>query len=110
MGHLCVFAKHDYSEKEYIFAVPCHLTVRKGDILLVNTCKGRTIATATSEMFEGLNIDEIAEKFGAYLPLKEVVQNCGAEIQQYLKDKVVAEISAMLNAKAFERKYYELPF
>ena len=70
----CVFAKHDCCNKEFIFSIPGDMIVRKGDILLVNTSKGRTIATATSEKFEGLDVNDIAARFGAYLPLKEVVQ------------------------------------
>ena len=85
--HLLVFAKHDHCNKEYLFAVPYYLEVRKGDIILVETSQGITIATPTSEMFEGRKIDEVAVKFGAYLPLKEVKQVAGKALQTYIERK-----------------------
>lgn len=90
--HLLVFAKHDGCNKEFLFAVPFDMEVRKGDVLLVDTMHGRTVATATSEMFEGKNIDEVATKFGAYLPLKEVKQVAGRQIQEYLRRKTIGNI------------------
>ena len=90
--HLLVFAKHDCCNQEFLFAVPFDMEVRKGDILLVDTMHGLTVATATTEMFEGRNIDEVAEKFGAYLPLKEVKQVAGKQIQEYLRNKAIGEI------------------
>ena len=90
--HLLVFAKHDGCNKEFLFAVPFDMEVRKGDVLLVDTMHGLTVATATSEMFEGRNIDEVATKFGAYLPLKEVKQVAGKEIQEYLSRQTLSGI------------------
>lgn len=90
--HLLVFAKHDCCNKEFLFAVPFDMEVRKGDVLLVDTMHGLTVATATTEVFEGINIDEVAEKFGAYLPLKEVKQVAGRQIQEYLRNKAVSDI------------------
>lgn len=90
-GHLVVFAKHDSCTQEFLFAVPWYMEVRKGDILLVDTVHGKAIATATTEMFEGRNIDEVATKFGAYLPLKEVKAVAGQELQFYIKNKICAE-------------------
>lgn len=90
--HLLVFAKHDCCNKEFLFAVPFDMEVRKGDVLLVETMHGLTVATATSEMFEGRNIDEVALKFGAYLPLKEVKQVAGRQIQEYLRRKTIGNI------------------
>lgn len=82
-----VFAKHDNCDKEFIFAVPYNLEVNKGDILLVNTMYGEDIATATSEMFEGKDINEVAVRFGAYLPLKEVKQVAGKRLRDYIAGK-----------------------
>lgn len=90
--HLLVFAKHDCCNKEFLFAVPFDMEVRKGDVLLVDTMHGLTVATATSEMFEGMNIDEVAVKFGAYLPLKEVKQVAGRQLQEYLRRKTLSNI------------------
>lgn len=83
--HIAVFAKHENSSKEYLFAVPTDLyNINKGDILLVDTKKGEEIAIATSTIIEGENLDEIALKFGAYLPLKKVK----AVLNQRLKEHV----------------------
>lgn len=96
---VCVFAKHDGSDKEYIFAVPEHLQhqmIRKGDILLVDTKRGLQVATATSDFFESSDAENIAVKFGAYLPLKEVRQVCGKEIQEYLEKKLMEEVQSSI--------------
>ncbi len=108
--HLLVFAKHDCCDKEYLFAVPYYLEVRKGDILLVNTSKGLTVATATSEMFEGQNIDEIAVRFGAYLPLKEVKQVAGNMLQTYIARKERNEIINRIQNQNNGVICFELPF
>lgn len=105
--HLLVFAKHDWCDKEYLFAVPYYLEVRKGDILLVDTVRGLTIATATSEMFEGQNIDEIAVRFGAYLPLKEVKQVAGQMLQTYIAKKERNEIMRKIQN---QDNNFDLPF
>jgi hypothetical protein len=94
--HLLVFAKHDGCNKEFLFAVPFDMEVRKGDVLLVDTMHGLTVATATSEMFEGMDIDEVAQKFGAYLPLKEVKQVAGKQIQEYLRKKALRDIWSVI--------------
>lgn len=94
--HLLVFAKHDGCNKEFLFAVPYYIEVRKGDVLLVDTMHGLQVVTATTEMFEGRNIDEVAEKFGAYLPLKEVKQVAGKQIQEYLRNKALNDISRVI--------------
>lgn len=68
-----VFAKHKDTEdaKEYLFRVPEHIKrIKRGDLLAVETSKGLSLAIATTEMQECSEL--IAEKLGAYLPLKEV--------------------------------------
>lgn len=65
-----VFAKHK-DTKEYLFRVPKHIKrIKQGDLLAVETSKGLSLAIATTEMQECSEL--IAEKLGAYLPLKEV--------------------------------------
>lgn len=108
--HLLVFAKHDCCDKEFLFAVPYYMEVRKGDILLVDTSKGLTIATATSEMFEGLDIDEVAVKFGAYLPLKEVKQVAGKMLQTYIARKERNRIIDKFSESADSETCSDLPF
>ena len=89
---ICVLAKHDGCDKEYVFLVPGGMTVRKGDILLVETQYGHKIATATSEVFAGKEIEVIAKKFGASLPLKSVLQNAGQEIYEYIAHKAYEDV------------------
>ena len=101
-GHLVVFAKHDNCSQEFLFAVPWYLEVRKGDVLLVETKRGDAIATATTEMFEGRDIDEVAKRFGAYLPLKRVKAVAGKEIRQYLKLKLYEELRSKLGSAFLE--------
>lgn len=84
-----IFARHDGNEKDYLFEVPPYIKVHKGDVLLVDTKHGEEIAVATSEVFESENIDDIAAKYGAYLPLKKVKQACGRKIRQYITQKVL---------------------
>jgi len=97
-GHLVVFAKHDSSSQEFLFAVPWYLEVRKGDVLLVETMRGDAIATATTEMFEGRDIDEVAKRFGAYLPLKRVKAVAGEKIKEYLRSQLYDELRQKVGA------------
>lgn len=94
--HLLVFAKHDGCVEEFLFAVPYDIEVHKGDVILVDTMRGLAVATATTEMFEGRDIDEVAQKFGAYLPLKEVKQVAGKQIQEYLRKKALRDIWSVI--------------
>lgn len=110
MAHLCVFAKHPGEQKEYIFAVVPPMEVRKGDVLLVETMRGRDVAIATTEMFESRNVDEIAQKFGAYLPLKNVVQVCGKEMQSHFRIKYRRETAADIIEELKNKFVYEIPF
>ena len=103
-GHQVVFAKHDNCSKEFLFAVPWYLDVRKGDILLVETMHGDAIATATTEMFEGRDINEVAKRFGAYLPLKKVKAVAGKEIKKYLKLQLYEELRSKLGIAFLEVK------
>lgn len=65
-----IFAKH-IETKEYLFKVPSHIKkINKGDILAVNTMRGLSLAIATTEIQDCSEL--IAQKIGAYLPLKEV--------------------------------------
>lgn len=109
-AHLLVFAQHDGCFKEFLFAVPYYLEVRKGDILLVDTAKGLTVATATTEMFEGRDIDEVALRYGAHLPLKEVKQVCGYTLQRFIENKVRNEIIQSIQKSNTTITCHTLPF
>ena len=106
--HIAVFAKHENSTKEYLFAVPNDLyNITKGEILLVDTIKGEKIAIATSTIIEGENLDEIALKFGAYLPLKKVKAVLNQRIKEYVERKEGDSSLVKIN-ECFEE--YDLPF
>ena len=106
--HIAVFAKHENSSKEYLFAVPNDLyNIKKGDVLLVDTKNGEEIAIATSTIIEGENLDEIALKFGAYLPLKEVKAVLNQRLREYVERK--ERESILLKIKDFFKES-DLPF
>jgi hypothetical protein len=82
-----VFAKHEDTKytKEYLFRVPKHIKrIKQGDLLAVETSKGLSLAIATTEMQECSEL--IAEKLGAYLPLKEVYCIVTYELFQLIKN------------------------
>lgn len=89
-----VYAKHDCSEKKYIFEVPKNIEIKAGDILLVNTIQGVTIATAMTGVIavDGENVNELLIECGAYLPLKKVNQVAGQMLQTYISRKTRNEI------------------
>ena len=106
--HIVVFAKHEKSTKEYLFAVPNDLyNIKKGDILLVDTIKGEEIAIATSTINEGENLDEIALKFGAYLPLKKVKAVLNQRLKEYVERNERKKILLQIKELFFN---FELPF
>jgi hypothetical protein len=82
-----VFAKHEDTKyaKEYLFRVPKHIKkINEGELLAVHTMKGLSLAIATTEMQECSEL--IAEKLGAYLPLKEVYCIVTYELFQLIKN------------------------
>lgn len=87
-----VFAKHDNCDKEFCFEAPEGMTVNKGDILLVDTMHGNTVATATTGIISGEGAKDIALKAGAYFPLKKVLSCTGMQVRRYIEEKVREEI------------------
>lgn len=70
-----IFAKHANNPKEYIFEVDMRCdNVEKGDYVIVSTMKGKAAARATSDLVECRNSDEVALKYGAYMPLGPVLK------------------------------------
>lgn len=100
-----VYAKHEGQDKEYCFEVPEIMNIQKGDILLVDTMRGTAIATATSDAITGENVEQIATRCGAYLPLKKVITYANEELQKYIHKKVVSEVIKKIKASGDE-----LPF
>ena len=92
-----IFAKHDRCDKEFMFEVPKGMNPSEEDILWVDTYRGETTATATSDVIEGENVRQLVERFGAYMPLKlvrtyanekmvdSIRRVCYAEIQELIK-------------------------
>lgn len=87
-----VFAKHDNCDKEFCFEVPDGMAISKGDILLVDTMHGKTLATATTGVISGEGAGDVALKAGAYFPLKKVLSSMGAQLRIYIEEKVKEEI------------------
>ena len=87
-----IFAKPDALNKEYLFEVPEDMRPVKGDVLWVDTSKGETVATATSDMISGHGVEQITEKFGAYFPLKKVLAYANKGIETYINNRVYEKV------------------
>ena len=71
-----IFARHAGQEKEYVFEVSSKdcWSVNRGDFLIVDTMHGTHAAQATSDLVECQDVGLIAQKYGAYMPLKQVIR------------------------------------
>lgn len=107
MNRIIIFAKHPNLNKEYVFAVPYYMDVRKGNTLLVETSKGAQVAIATSDIIECENADEIAVRYGAYLPLKPVINCVNDQLVNFIKSQAKLEIKKAVD-EAFLKD--EMPF
>lgn len=111
-NHQCVFAKHIGNPKEYIFSVPDRLIVFEGDALFVDTKRGKQFAIATTDIFESPNIDEIAKRYGAYLPLRSVLAVCPKELKEKIertaKDKTITNIQSAIKQQSLQDKIVRL--
>lgn len=96
-----IFAKHDRCDKEFMFEVPKGMTPSKGDILWVDTCQGKTIATAVSDVFQIDREHYLVDKIGgAYLPLRKVKSYANEEIRNYIRRSVYSEIQSLVEDRA----------
>ena len=92
-----VFAKHDGCDKEYVFEVPDSIKkIEIGDLLLVDTSRGKQVVTATSTAIQSNQAEQIASRFGAYFPLKKVLQHCSKEFAEYFISKAEERIVGSL--------------
>ena len=91
-----VLAKHDGCNQDFVWSVPPWMDIHKGDVLLVDTSYGLTVATASSEIIESQDAAELAQRFGAYMPLKVVKGYCGKMLQQYIKNQALSEALQMI--------------
>ena len=106
-----IFAKHDGCNKDFIFEVPADMYPVKNDVLWVDTAYGETVAVATSDAIFVNKVDELAEKFGAYLPLKKVKAYANRELQIYIENRIYREISAFcIDRQSNVHEVEELPF
>lgn len=82
-----IFAKHD-NEKECCFEVmKQHIRyIRKGDFLLVEINGNTEVVKATTNVISGLGAKDIAEKSGAYFPLRRVISFVDDNIKKYMCD------------------------
>ena len=88
-----VFVRHGDS-KEYCFEVPdCLATYIKKDMtVLVNTIHGLDTGTTTTNVVSGDGARDIAEKNGAYFPLKKVVSFVDDHIFNVVKNDIINRI------------------
>jgi hypothetical protein len=106
-----IFAKHDGCEREFIFEVPCGMHPERNDILWVETSKGDTVAVATSDVISGYKMEQIVEKFGAYLPLQVVRTYANKELQTYIENRIYSEVAAFCRDKQVNiHDNFDLPF
>lgn len=106
-----IFAKHDGCDKEFIFEVPAGMYPVANDILWVDTAYGETVAVATSDTIFGHRVEQIVERFGAYLPLKKVKAYANKGIQAYIENRTYSEIERFCHNKQVNiHELEDLPF
>lgn len=89
--------------KNFLFAVPKNVTLKKGDRVLCNTMRGEQDGICATDSFE---VDEralkqIADLVGAYFPLKEVVGK--VEVARF--DKAITEDKLIPHLSCDGRNY-----
>ena len=85
--------------KNFLFAVPKNVTLKKGDRVLCNTMRGEQDGICATDSFE---VDEralkqIADLVGAYFPLKSVVGK--VEVARF--DKAITTVDLFFAGKQF---------
>ena len=106
-----IFAKHDGCDKEFIFEVPAGMYPVRNDILWVDTAYGETVAIATSDTIFGHRVEQIVERFGAYLPLKKVKAYANKGIQAYIENRTYKEVGAFCQDRQVNvHELEDLPF
>lgn len=70
-----VFIQHEYDGKDYLFTVPIQLNLRQGDKVICDTMHGIVPSVCASDSFiiPEVSIGIIADRIGAYLPLKPIL-------------------------------------
>ena len=109
-----IFAKHDGCGKEFAFRVPFGMRPEKDDVLWVDTCKGKTIAIATTGV---VNIGgsrsgavQIINRVGAYQPLKMVIAYANKEMQTYCENRAFCKVGTFCRNHTKNICEDDLPF
>lgn len=95
-----IFAKHENNGKEFCFEVLDEQAgyIKKGDLLLVETCRGNAAATATTDVISGSGAKDVANKSGASFPLKKVISFVDSTLKEYIhnavKESVIKELDS----------------
>jgi hypothetical protein len=108
-----IFGKHDNCPKEFCWEVPEHFKneIHKGDLLLVNTFQGLDIAIAVSDVICGDGANYIAEKAGAYFPLKGIVSFANNMMVSYIDNKVKKDIISNIQcSNIVDLECLDMPF
>lgn len=84
-----IYGKHDGCSKEFVWEVPGEMKdyILKGDLLLVDTARGIDVVTATTGVISGDGARDVAEKNGAYFPLKRVISFVDSNLKVVLIEK-----------------------
>lgn len=111
-----VSVKHpDGGKKEYWFEVPEEIAsqIKKGSRVVCDTIRGREFAIATSDVISGENVEQMAVRLGAHLPLKKIVRVTGLMPMNKIKvpkllassrpspDKIAKRIGEFYDHKVF---------
>jgi hypothetical protein len=86
-----IFAKHQDSEKFYLFEIdprqinPSYLNL--GDTLFVDTCKGMAVATAATNVISiyETDLENFCKMCGATLPLKKCIEKVSREFSAHIQ-------------------------
>ena len=106
-----IFAKHDGCDKEFIFEVPAGMYPVRNDILWVDTSMGETVAVATSDTIWGQKVEQVVERFGAYLPLKKVKAYANKGLQAYIENRAYSEVGEFCRYRQVNvHELEDLPF
>lgn len=89
-----VFVRHGNS-KEYCFEVPENLVqyIKKDTVVLVETFRGLDVGTITTGVISGDGARDIAEKNGAYFPLKSVISFLDDRLREVVKNEIIGTLN-----------------
>lgn len=95
-----IFAKHDDKGKEFCFELTDEQVkyVKKGNLLLVKTCRGNVAATATTDVISGSGAKDVADKSGAYFPLKKVISFIDDNLKEYIYNIIEESVTKKLDS------------